>query len=491
MERPLDYLNNANNDLLINHDNHKFSELVTQLYLELTQLLKQRTPPKIILAQSDPVHFLAGFIAACAAECPVFLCNPNWVKHEWQQVFELVQPDLFLGYGDWETRGILLPTHHLPLDTYTYTDKLIKYNWMKTGNSFSPVPTQSHFSPIMIPTGGSSGKIRFAIHTWETLMASVQGFRKYFQLNQINSVCILPFYHVSGLMQFLRSLTTKGKLVNLPSKTLLAGEIPDLDPAEFFISLVPTQLQRLLQNPALADWLSRFKTVLLGGAPAWTELLETARSYGIRLAPTYGMTETASQIVTLKPEDFLKGHNNCGRVLPHAQVSIVDAKNQILEANKIGNINIKAQSLALGYYPELFKDRELKLDDIGFMDEQGYLNIIGRNSNKIITGGENVYPNEVEAAIRATQLVDDVCIIGICDRTWGQAVTAVYVPSHISVTPDRIKEAIADKLSKYKHPKNWIPIDNLSRNTQGKINREYLHQIATKILSARYTNGIG
>ncbi|HCF28370.1 MAG TPA: 2-succinylbenzoate-CoA ligase, partial [Cyanobacteria bacterium UBA11049] len=70
-----------------------------------------------------------------------------------------------------------------------------------------------------------------------------------------------------------------------------------------------------------------------------------------------------------------------------------------------------------------------QLDDLGFIDEQGYLNIIGRNSNKIITGGENVYPNEVEAVIRATQLVDDVCVIGICDRTWGQAVTAVYVPN--------------------------------------------------------------
>lgn len=490
MERPLDYLNNANNDWLIGDDSHKFSELATQLYLELSQLLKQGTIPKIILAQSDRVLFLAGFIAACAAECPVFLCNPNWVKQEWQQVFELVQPDLFLGYGDWETRGILLPTHHLPLDTYTYTDKLIKYNWMKTGNSFSPFPTQSHFSPIMIPTGGSSGKIRFAIHTWETLMASVQGFQKYFQVNQINSFCLLPFYHVSGLMQFLRSLTTNGKLV-LADKSVVDGEIPDINPDEFFISLVPTQLQRLLQNPALADWLSRFKTVLLGGAPAWTELLETARSYGIRLAPTYGMTETASQIVTLKPEDFLKGYNNCGRVLPHAQVSILDSENRILEANRIGNINIKAESLALGYYPELFKYQELKLDDVGFFDEQGYLNIIGRNSNKIITGGENVYPNEVEAAIRATQLVDDVYIIGIGDRTWGQAVTAVYVPRYTSVTSDQIKQAIADKLSKYKQPKNWIAIDNLSRNNQGKINREHLHQLATKILSDRYTNKIG
>ena len=457
MESPLDYLkNSAENDWIIGDGSHKFSQLATQLYLELSQLLTQRTPPKILLAHSDPIDFLAGFIAACAAGCPVFLCNPNWVKHEWQQVFELMQPDLVWG----DCPEVKKQQENYPIQ-----------------NLKSKIQNR-----IMIPTGGSSGKIRFVIHTWDTLMASVQGFQRYFQLSQINSFCILPLYHVSGLMQFLRSFTTKGALVNLPFNTIVSGEIPNLYPAEFFISLVPTQLQRILQSPTLVDWLSQFKTVLLGGAPAWQELLEQARDYGIRLAPTYGMTETASQIVTLKPEDFLKGYNNCGQVLPHAQVNIVSPDCQILAANQTGIVSIKAQSLALGYYPELFTNREqFQLDDIGFFDEQGYLNIIGRNSNKIITGGENVYPTEVEAVIRATQLVDDVCVIGICDRIWGQAVTAVYVPNP-KVTNTQIKEVIADKLSKFKQPKNWICLEKLPRNLQGKINREKIHQIATEFL---------
>ena len=98
MESPLDYLkNSAENDWLIDDGSNKFSQLATQLYLELSQLLTQGTAPKILLAHSAPIDFLAGFIAACAAGCPVFLCNPNWVKHEWQQVFELVQPDLIWG----------------------------------------------------------------------------------------------------------------------------------------------------------------------------------------------------------------------------------------------------------------------------------------------------------------------------------------------------------------------------------------------------------
>src|SRR4028118_40981 len=103
MERPLAYLKKrADDDWLIGYDSRELTALAEQLYLELTQqMLHRGTAPKILLAERNPVRFLAGFIAACAAGCSVFLCNPNWVRQEWQQVFELVQPDLILGYGDW------------------------------------------------------------------------------------------------------------------------------------------------------------------------------------------------------------------------------------------------------------------------------------------------------------------------------------------------------------------------------------------------------
>jgi len=108
VEQPLTYLKQrAGEDWLIGHDSRKFSQLSEQLFLDLTP---QATPPKILLAEQDPVRFLASFIAACAAGCHVFLCNPNWVEWEWQQVFDLVQPDLILGqsanpsiHGMWKT----------------------------------------------------------------------------------------------------------------------------------------------------------------------------------------------------------------------------------------------------------------------------------------------------------------------------------------------------------------------------------------------------
>ncbi|MBD2201508.1 2-succinylbenzoate--CoA ligase [Calothrix sp. FACHB-1219] len=454
MVNPLNDLRNLGvRNWLIGCDSLQLQQLAEEFYLELINFCASGTTPKIILAERQPEKFLAGFIAACSANCPVFLCNPDWGTQEWEQVFDIVQPDII-----WGTEAI-----NISPKIYQRQSKIP--NW------------------IMIPTGGSSGKIKFAIHTWDTLIASVQGFRQYFNLNYINSFCLLPLYHVSGLMQFMRSFTTGGKLAILPFKSLESGQIYNIDISDFFISLVPTQLQRLLQNPNLTNWLSQFQTVMLGGAPAWDELLEKARFHHIRLAPTYGMTETASQIATLKPDDFLSGKVNSGKILPHAQVIIRNQNGEILDRNQPGNITIQAKSLALGYYPNLWDNRQnFSVDDVGFLDEQGYLNIIGRNSDKIISGGENIYPCEVEAVIRSTQMVNDICVIGVPDNHWGQALTAIYVPKE-AYTALHIKTVIQDKLCKFKIPKHWISVPELPRNSQGKINRQQLHQIASNAQS--------
>ncbi|MEB3220097.1 MAG: 2-succinylbenzoate--CoA ligase [Nostocales cyanobacterium 94392] len=552
-----------NNDCLICEDSHLFSQLINTFDLDIIHFKQAHSfIPKIIVTEREPVRFLAAFLAACRANCPVFLCNPDWGKQEWLQVFDLIKPDII--WGVVEASYSLDNSYSLENNFYSLENNSCSLNNStnkKAGkmstlqidnpntNSLLPIPnsplpiTNSPFSHIMIPTGGSSGKIKFAVHTWDTLTASVRGFQEYFQVDKINAFCVLPLYHVSGLMQFIRCFLTGGKLVILPFKTLETGEADDNDiknlingvtesgyefkfreigvkhiysnsssrtnkfnistqeclinHLNFFISLVPTQLERLLQKSDLIQWLSKFKTVLLGGAPAWNELLEKARFHHIRLAPTYGMTETASQIATLKPDDFLKGKVGCGKVLPHAKVQIVNEKGEVLKFNQVGKINIKTESLALGYYPLNGEIQTyLQIDDLAFLDKQSYLNIVGRNSDKIITGGEKVYPAEVEAAIRATGMVTDVCVIGLFDTHWGQVVTAIYVPSNSTIFNENIKALLQEKLSNYKIPKFWISVDSLPRNSQGKINRQKLYEIAaftelsiqTKISRYKKTN---
>jgi o-succinylbenzoate---CoA ligase len=324
-------------------------------------------------------------------------------------------------------------------------------------------------------------------------MATVAGFQTYFQVEQINSCSVLPLYHVGGLMQFLRSLVSGGRLAVLPFKQLTPQR---LDPADFFLSLVPTQLQRLM--PDHAAWLRQFRTVFLGGAPAWDALLCQARQQQIPLAPTYGMTETAAQIATLKPAEFLQGKSGCGQVLPHAILTIVpdSVLPQVSSASSpFGRIAIQAKSLMLGYFPDAAPHFDkLLTDDLGYFDAQGNLQIVGRSSRKIITGGENVFPTEVEAAIRATGLVADVYVVGMPDQIWGEAIVAfcVALPKSLETLSgtasetrlenqlenriSALKIAIAPRLSRYKQPKQWILVDQIPRNEQGKVSHTQLKQ---------------
>jgi O-succinylbenzoic acid--CoA ligase len=454
MAELLNYLKTRQDeDWLIGYDSHQFYRLTEELYNQFVQIRPSETHPnpKILLVEEDPLKFLASFLAGIAAKCHIFLCNPQWKQQEWEQVFELVQPDLILGHCN------------------------------ASAPPSPPSPLISKESLIMIPTGGTSGKIRFAIHTWETLKASVRGFSQYFAIKNINSFCVLPLYHVSGLMQFVRSFITRGNLVILPYKDLKNSARSKSNPKGFFISLVPTQLQFLLQSEP--GWLSLFSVILLGGAPARKCLLDAARENKIRLAPTYGMTETASQIVTLKPEDFLKGNISVGQVLPQAKVSIMQEQTESLTHPASGLIRIQSESLFWGYYPNYMRERQPFLtDDLGFFEGEGYLYIIGRNSQTIITGGEKVFPAEVEAVILATKLVKDVAVIGLPDPKWGQVITAVYVAQGANI--EDIKNAICHKVSNFKIPKYWIKIENMPRSLTGKLNYQKIREVALSNLKS-------
>ena len=378
------------------------------------------------IATADPLEFIATLMAGCKLNLPIFLGNPGWGSCEQEQVSKLTALDL---------------TQHQQL--------------------------------IMIPTGGSSGVIKFATHSWETLGVAVRGFQEFYELESINTVCTLPLYHVSGLLQLCRSLLTGGKLAIIDFQELCAdpvGLTKQLELEHYFISLVPTQLTKLLElNPA---WLARFDTILLGGAPPSTELLNNARSARLPIALTYGMTETGSQVTSLKPAEFLAGNRSCGKALPHAKIEVIsDEKlnNNSPYSDRVGSIQIQAASLMLGYFPDLDRQVAFEPDDLGTIDKDGYLTIVGRNSNKIISGGENVYPIEVVEVIMATGLVADVWVIGLPDRYWGQAVTAVYVARELPVSAAILSAAIAGKISKYKMPKRWVSVDRIPRNSLGKV----------------------
>jgi len=181
-----------------------------------------------------------------------------------------------------------------------------------------------------------------------------------------------------------------------------------------------------------------------------------------------------------------------GHMMPHAKITIESA-NQSLSIGEVGQVVVRSGAIALGYHSApspSFSKNTFYTDDLGYLDADGTLHITGRASGKIISGGENIYPAEVEAALRNTGQVLDVCVVGLPDFEWGEVVSAAYVPTSETVSPESLKTLLVEAseinrveisekstvpaLSRYKVPKRWFPLQCLPRNAQGKINRAAL-----------------
>ena len=315
---------------------------------------------------------------------------------------------------------------------------------------------------LCIRTGGTGGAVRFARHDERTLEAAVAGGVAFFGLGRVNAVDVLPPYHVSGLMARVRCAATGGWHLPWSWKDLEAGRVPALPAGEWVISLVPTQLQRLLQVPAAFDWLRRLAVIFVGGGPLWPDLADAAAADDLRVAPVYGMTETAAMVAGLGPEEFLAGERSAGRPLPHAR----------LEITVEGVVRVEGESIFRGYWPGWNGTASFTTEDLGRIDERGYLTLHGRRDAVIITGGMKVQPAEVEAALRANGEFTDVAVIGVPDPEWGEVVVACYPAD--GTRPDL--ERVVAVLAPHQRPKRFVALATWPRTAHGKVNRVALRE---------------
>jgi O-succinylbenzoic acid--CoA ligase len=373
-----------------------------------------------VVEDRDPSQFMDIFAQALAAGGEIFLADPSWRAAE---------------------RTIL--ARHL------------------SG------PGAAELGWLMVPSGGASGGLKFARHDSHTIAAAVQGFCRHFGLERVNSVCVLPLHHVSGFMAWMRSALTGGTFLPWDWKEVESGRYPGDLPSDCCISLVPTQLQRLIRVPEAVDWLRRFRIVFVGGAPAWEGLLDEAAALRLPLSPGYGATESAAMAAALRPEEFLRGMRGCGSPLPHARIDLVDG----------GIVRISGESLYRGYHPQYREDRAWTTGDIGAFDANGSLVILGRSDDVIVTGGKKVSPAEVEAALLASGEFEDVAVVGLPDAEWGQVVVACHPARARAPRTERLASALSG-LAPYKRPKCYRAISPWPRNAQGKVNRAELRILA-------------
>ena len=265
-------------------------------------------------------------------------------------------------------------------------------------------------------------------------------------------LCPLPLHHVGGLNVLIRSAINRTTVVlherfdaERVRATIEGGEVT-------LASLVPTMLARL--RAAGLREAPGLRAIALGGGPVPQELLEWAGETGIPVVPVYGMTETCSQVVAGSP----------GRALAGVQLEIAED----------GEILVRGPMVAPG---AIASDGWLHTGDLGWLDEEGRLQVLGRLKELIVTGGENVAPLEVEQALLAHPGVTDVGVAGLEDPDWGEAVTAFVVLGE-HVEGEELRAWCRERLEPYKVPKAIHAVDRLPRNAGGKLLRGALAELA-------------
>ena len=320
---------------------------------------------------------------------------------------------------------------------------------------------------VIMNTSATTGQFKSVPLRWGQIRAHVQASKEVLgKTEQDNWLMVLPLFHVSGLSILLRSLYNGTAVTILPkydeAQVLKLIESENIN----MMSLVPTILTQL--EPSITH--HKLRVILLGGEFIPMALIDACEKKSLPIYKTYGMTETFSQSVTFSVLDYPHKRDSVGKPLPGMQVRIDKP-----DADGVGEIHLTGPMVMTGYIDKEPIDGDLNTDDIGYIDEDGFVYILNRRKDLIISGGENIYPKELEDLVYTLPSVKECAVVPVPDPKWGQ-VPALFVAFHDgeSMTADAILSFMTKSLAKYKVPKYVKILPALPRNGTGKIVRNEL-----------------
>jgi len=354
------------------------------------------------------------------------------------------------------------------------------------------VPISSKDIAIQLYTSGTTGKPKGAMLSHANFLNALEagGDQELDWKNWTEddvSLVAMPVFHIGGSGWGVTNLYHGAKGV-------IAREFDPTKVLDFFeqsgitkLFMVPAAMQFVVRQPRARQVdFSRLKYMLYGASPIPAALLkECIEVFGCGFVQMYGMTETTGTIVALPPEDHVEGLDrmrSAGKALPGVELAIFDANGNPLPPGEVGEIATRSGSNMAGYWnlPEataktLGSDGWLRTGDAGYMDSDGYLYIHDRIKDMIISGGENIYPAEVESAICDHPDVAEVAVVGVPDDIWGEAVKAVVVMKQgKQASASDIINFTRERIAGFKTPKTVDFIEALPRNASGKILRRHL-----------------
>jgi O-succinylbenzoic acid--CoA ligase len=333
-----------------------------------------------------------------------------------------------------------------------------------------------------IYTSGTSGRPKAALLTHGNLLASAVGSA--FQIGvraEDRWLAPLPLFHVGGLSILVRSAVAGTTAVVHERFDEAAVSRALREEGVTVASLVPAMLRRLLDHDeALPPYPSSVRAVLIGGASAAPELLARADERGLRVAPTYGLTEAASQVTTLVPGQARRHPGSSGQPLLGVSIAI-EVEGRAAAPDEVGEILVAGPTVSPGYLNRSPEERPggwLRTGDLGALDAEGRLTVADRRDDLVVSGGENVYPAEVEAALGAHPAVLECAVVGLADERWGQAVAAAIVSASGALpAAAELESFLRERLAGYKLPRRFKLWDGpLPRTASGKLLRRVVRE---------------
>jgi len=336
----------------------------------------------------------------------------------------------------------------------------------------------------VVYTSGTTGRpkgaqLTYGNHLWSALASALNLCLR----EDDRWLACLPLFHVGGLAILLRSV--------ICGTTVVLHDGFDADRVSraidedgvTHVSVVANMLQRLMEARGDRPFPQSLRCVLLGGGPAPRPLLEACAARALPVVQTYGLTETASQVATLAPADALRKLGSAGKPLFGAELRIEREDGTACPPNEAGEILVRGPTVTPGYLnrPEetasALRDGWLHTGDLGYLDDEGYLYVLDRRDDLIISGGENVYPAEVEAALTSHAAVLEAGVYALADERWGQVPAAVVVlrPGAVATAEELIAFCRA-RLASFKAPRRVDFAAALPRNVAGKLLRGELRR---------------
>ncbi len=442
---------------------------------------------RIAFIADNSIEHIFLFAVACRMGIVLVPLNYRLTSMEIDRLLSVTNPDIFLyhdKYGD-------IANHFS--SAISFSDFFSQAN-NTTASEIISSPISEEDPVFILFTSGTSGQPKGVLYTYKMMFWNSLTTRLRLALTpETKTVNCMPLFHTGGWNVLLTPILHGGGTVILTER-FDAKETLDLL-SEYQCTLfmgVPTMLKRMADLPDFKGYdLSHILYFIVGGEAMDVPLIEFFQSHGIPIRQGYGMTEVGPNLTSLNDSDAIRKKGSIGKPNMYVKAKLVDENGQTVSSNTPGELLLSGPMMSPGYLTRdsmivpLSKEGWYATGDILIQDDEGYFYVVDRIKNMYISGGENVYPSEIESAIKEFYPQLNFAVVGIPDDRWGETGVAAISSEHmVDFVQNDLEKYLEKRLSKFKRPSHYVGIKNIPYTESGKIDRKVLKAEVMKRMNA-------